>query len=116
MVFDMKPPESGEWSALQGVVPEFLTYILSFIYIAIYWNNHHHMLQTVARVNGKILWANTHFLFCLSLIPLTTRWMWQHHENPAPVVLYGIVGLLSFAKIHHHDAGAGVFIGFGARS
>jgi len=95
MVFNMKPPDSAAWSSITNLVPEFLIYLLSFVYIAIYWNNHHHMFQTVTRVNGKILWANTHLLFWLSLIPLTTTWMWQHHQSPAPVALYGVVLLMA---------------------
>jgi uncharacterized membrane protein len=76
---------------LQPLLPIFLTYVLSFIFLAIYWNNHHHMLQATERINGKILWANTHLLFWLSLVPFVTGWMGENHFAPIPVAAYGIV-------------------------
>src|SRR5215475_11431594 len=75
MVLDLKVPQGGDWQALRSVAPVFLLYLLSFIYLGIYWNNHHHMLHATDRVNGRILWANLHLLFWLSLVPFTTRWM-----------------------------------------
>ncbi|MDE1901350.1 MAG: DUF1211 domain-containing protein [Alphaproteobacteria bacterium] len=95
MVLELKPPETADWSGMLDIVPELLSYVLSFVYVAIYWNNHHHMLHMVARVNGGILWANMHLLFWLSLIPFTTAWMWHHHHAAAPVALYGVVLLMA---------------------
>src|SRR4029079_4918114 len=75
MVLELKMPHGADWATLKGVAPHFLSYLLSFIYLAIYWNNHHHMLHTVTRVDGLILWANSHLLFWLSLIPAATAWL-----------------------------------------
>jgi uncharacterized membrane protein len=90
MVLEMKAPHGTEWSALQPLVPVFFCYVLSFIYLGIYWNNHHHLLQAAKHVNGAVLWANLHLLFWLSLIPFTTAWMGENHFSPEPVALYGI--------------------------
>lgn len=90
MVLEMKVPHSPEWSALAALTPVFLSYALSFVYVAIYWNNHHHLLHTVSRVNGAILWANMHLLFWLSLIPFATGWMGENHFEPLPTALYGV--------------------------
>lgn len=90
MVLELKVPHEAEFSALKEKIPVFLSYVLSFIYIGIYWNNHHHMLHTVKTVRGGILWANLHLLFWLSLVPFTTGWMGENHFAPAPMVLYGI--------------------------
>jgi uncharacterized membrane protein len=90
MVLELKVPHSTEWSSLQPVLPFFISYVLSFIYVAIYWNNHHHMLHTVIEVRGNILWANMHLLFWLSLIPFTTGWMAENHFAPEPIALYGL--------------------------
>jgi uncharacterized membrane protein len=95
MVLEMKAPESAELSGLRPVLPAFLSYVLSFIYIGIYWNNHHHVFQSVQRVNGMTLWANLHLLFWLSLIPFVTRWMGESHFATWPVALYGVVLLMS---------------------
>jgi uncharacterized membrane protein len=95
MVLELKVPHGGEWSALAKLVPVFLGYILSFVYIAIYWNNHHHLLHTVAKVNGAILWANMHLLFWLSLVPFVTGWMGENHFARLPTALYGIVLLMA---------------------
>jgi uncharacterized membrane protein len=95
MVLELKVPHGADIDALRPLLPVFLSYALSFIYIGIYWNNHHHMLQVTARVNGGILWANLHLLFWLSLIPFTTGWMGENHFAPAPVALYGVVLLMS---------------------
>ena len=94
MVLELKAPHGGEWSALAELVPNFLSYALSFVYVAIYWNNHHHLLHTVTRVDGLILWANSHLLFWLSLVPVTTAWMGEHYLAPAPTALYGVSLLL----------------------
>jgi TMEM175 potassium channel family protein len=95
MVLEMKVPHGKTFQALTSMLPVFLTYVLSFIYIAVYWNNHHHMLHTCERVTGAILWANMHLLFWLSLIPITTAWMGENHFAPAPSALYGVVLLLA---------------------
>ncbi|HLF51432.1 TMEM175 family protein [Flavobacterium sp.] len=91
MVLEIKVPEGGNFSSLLELYPVFLSYILSFIYIAIYWNNHHHMLQSASKTNGKILWANLHLLFWLSLIPFTSGWMGENHFAKATMTLYGVV-------------------------
>lgn len=89
MVLEMKVPHGESFETLAPVVPVFLSYVLSFLYIGIYWNNHHHMLHTVHKVNGPILWANLHLLFWLSLIPFATGWMGENHFAAAPTALYG---------------------------
>jgi uncharacterized membrane protein len=95
MVLDLKSPGSGTLAALQPVLPIFLSYVLSFVFIAIYWNNHHHLLHATERVNGATLWANLHLLFWLSLVPFTTAWMGDNHFTSWSVALYGIVLLLA---------------------
>ena len=95
MVLEMKVPHSADLAALQPVFPVFLSYVLSFIYIGIYWNNHHHMLQTINHVNGRILWANIHLLFWLSLVPFASGWMGENHFAMWPVALYGAVLLMN---------------------
>lgn len=91
MVLELKVPHGGNFEDLQPLLPIFGSYVLSFIYIAIYWNNHHHMLQTVKHVSGSILWANMHLLFWLSIIPFVTGWMGENHFKTATVFLYGVV-------------------------
>ncbi len=91
MVLEMKVPHSPGISDLAALWPVFLSYVLSFIYISIYWNNHHHMMHAASKVNGSILWANMHLLFWLSLIPFATGWMGENHFAPLPVALYGVV-------------------------
>lgn len=91
MVLEMKVPHGTGFVALQPLVPVFLSYILSFVYIGIYWNNHHHLMHAARHVNGSILWANLHLLFWLSLIPFATGWMGENHFAPWPVALYGAV-------------------------
>lgn len=91
MVLELKVPHGGEFKDLHTVLPVFGSYVLSFIYVAIYWNNHHHMLQTVKEVSGSILWANIHLLFWLSLIPFVTGWMGENEFTTASVSLYGVV-------------------------
>ena len=94
MVLELKAPHGADWAALTALIPNFLSYGLSFVYVAIYWNNHHHLLHTVTRVDGLILWANADLLFWLSLVPLTTAWMGEHYLAPAPTALYGVSLLL----------------------
>ena len=95
MVLEIKVPHDTAPAALIPLIPVFLSYLLSFIYIGIYWNNHHHMLQAVRQVNGTILWANMHLLFWLSLIPFVTAWTGENFFAPVPVAFYGIVLLMS---------------------
>jgi uncharacterized membrane protein len=90
MVLELPTPHGTTWAALHDALPVLLTYVLSFVYLGIYWNNHHHMLQATDRVNGQILWANLHLLFWLSLIPFTTAWMGQNHFAAVPTAAYGI--------------------------
>ena len=91
MVLELRVPHGEQISALAPLLPVFLSYVLSFVYLAIYWNNHHHMLHTVQRVTGPILWANLHLLFWLSLIPFVTGWMGENHFAATPSALYGVV-------------------------
>jgi uncharacterized membrane protein len=95
MVLEMKPPRGVSLVSLQPVLPVFLSYVLSFVYVGIYWNNHHHLLQAAKHVAGGILWANLHLLFWLSLTPFVTAWMGENHFAPWPVALYGLVLLLA---------------------
>jgi uncharacterized membrane protein len=91
MVLDLRPPHSTSFTALRGQVPVFLSYVMSFLYVGVYWNNHHHLLQAAERVNGKVLWANLHLLFWLSLAPFTTAWLGENGIAPGPVAMYGIM-------------------------
>jgi uncharacterized membrane protein len=91
MVLEMKVPEGASLSALKPLLSVFLSYILSFVFVAIYWNNHHHLFHAVKYVNGRILWANMHLLFWLSVIPFATRWVDENPSVPLPVALYGVV-------------------------
>ena len=91
MVLELKVPRGADLAALKPLLPVFLSYVLSFVYIAIYWNNHHHMLYVTKRVTGGILWANMHLLFWLSLFPFMTGWMGENHFAPMPTALYGVV-------------------------
>jgi len=95
MVLELHVPHDVTWSALGPLVPIFLTYVLSFVFLGIYWNNHHHMLHAAERINGTVLWANLHLLFWLSLIPFVTGWMGQNHVAPNPSAAYGIVMLMA---------------------
>jgi uncharacterized membrane protein len=114
MVLELKAPHGTDWSALQPLLPAMLTYVLSFVFVAIYWNNHHHMLHLTDRVNGTILWANLHLLFWLSLVPLVTAWMGENHFAAIPTAGYGVVLLMSgiaftileAAIIRHQGAGS----------
>jgi len=94
MVLELKVPHGADWAALGSLIPVFLSYVLSFIYVAIYWNNHHHLLHTVTRVSGPILWANNNLLFWVSLIPFATGWMGENHFAPLPTAVYGVAVLM----------------------
>src|SRR5262245_20035512 len=110
MVLELKVPHGADWASLFALLPVFLSYVLSFIYIAIYWNNHHHMMHASETVDGTILWANMHLLFWLSLIPFATGWMGENHFAKLPTALYGVSLLmpaiayyvLQCAIIRHH--------------
>jgi uncharacterized membrane protein len=95
MVLELKVPHGTDLAALEPLIPVFGSYVLSFVYLAIYWNNHHHLLQAVEQVNGPILWANTHLLFWLSLFPFATGWMGENHFASLPTALYGGVLLMA---------------------
>jgi uncharacterized membrane protein len=95
MVLEIKVPHCDDLSDLSRLIPIFLSYVLSFIYIGIYWNNHHHMMHTVKQVSGGILWANLHLLFWLSLVPFATGWMGENHFSTVPIALYGFVLLMA---------------------
>ncbi len=110
MVLELKVPHGADLAALRPLLPVFATYVMSFVFVAIYWNNHHHMLQASERISGRILWANTHLLFWLSLVPFVTGWMGENDFAPLPTAVYGAVmvgaGLayliLQKAIISHH--------------
>jgi uncharacterized membrane protein len=95
MVLELKLPHGSDWQSLRALLPTFLTYILSFIFLGIYWNNHHHMFHAVQYVNGRVLWANLHLLFWLSLVPFVTGWMGDTHLATVPTAVYGTVFLLA---------------------
>ncbi len=112
MVLEMKVPHGVDLASLGPLIPVFISYVLSFIFVAIYWNNHHHLLHTVLQVNGPTLWANMHLLFWLSLTPFVTGWMGENHFHQVPVALYGVVLLMSAVAytilvrvlVKHHGA------------
>jgi uncharacterized membrane protein len=95
MVLELKVPVGADGAALRPLIPVFLTYVLSFVFLGIYWNNHHHMLHAAHRINGKILWANLHLLFWLSLVPFITGWMGENQFAPLPTAVYGGVLLMA---------------------
>lgn len=112
MVLELKTPHGADLDSLKPLVPVFLAYIVSFVYLGIYWNNHHHMLQATRKVNGKVLWANLHLMFWLSLIPFGTVWMGENHQEALPSAIYGVVLLMSGLaytilqnKLVHHTDG-----------
>jgi uncharacterized membrane protein len=121
MLLEMKIPHGDDLNSLKPVLPVFLSYILSFIYIGIYWSNHHHMLYSVKHVNGGVLWANTHLLFWLSLVPFASGWMGENHFTKWPVILYGIALFMasisyyilaqSLIKLHGKNSTLGIAIG-----
>ena len=114
MVLEMKPPVGSSFGALRPLAPVMLSYVMSFVFVGIYWSNHHHLLQVVRHVSGRILWANLHLLFWLSLIPFVTAWMGENHFASLPVALYGVVLLGSavaysilvrgLLKLHGNDS------------
>jgi uncharacterized membrane protein len=112
MVLELRIPHGADWSSLASVAPSFFVYVMSFVYLAIYWNNHHHLLHTVAQVDGLILWANSGLLFWLSLVPAATAWMGENLAAPAPTALYGVAllmpaiayNLLQRAIVHRQGA------------
>src|SRR5215218_5377941 len=95
MVLELRVPHEADLAALRPLLPVLLSYVLSFVYLGIYWNNHHHMLQVTRRVTGAILWANLHLLFWLSLVPFVTAWMGENHFASTPTALYGVVLLMA---------------------
>lgn len=121
MVLELKVPHGESLEALKPLIPVFLSYLLSFTYVGVYWNNHHHTLQAVQSVNGKILWANLHLLFWMSLIPFVTSWMGENHLTQWPVLSYGVVlimngiayRILALALIEHHGEDSLVAQAFG---
>jgi uncharacterized membrane protein len=112
MVLELQVPHNAEWAALEALAPVFSSYVLSFVFVGIYWNNHHHMFHAVHHINGPTLWANLHLLFWLSLTPFVTAWMGENHFAPAPVAFYGFVQLmagiayfiLARVLVAHHSA------------
>ena len=100
MVLELKVPHGADWTTLQPLWPVFISYVLSFVYVGIYWNNHHHMMQTTRSINGTVLWANLHLLFWLSLLPFTTGWMGENHFARLPTMLYG-ANLLACALAYY---------------
>ncbi len=95
MVLELKAPEEATFEAIKPLLSVFVSYVVSFVYLGIYWNNHHHLFHASEKVSGKILWANLHLLFWLSLIPFTSAWMGEHHFGAAPMALYGFVLLMN---------------------
>jgi uncharacterized membrane protein len=122
MVLELKPPEHAELASLRPMLPVFSSYVLSFVYIGIYWNNHHHMLHAARQVSGRILWANLHLLFWLSLVPFATAWMGENDFADTPVALYGGVLLmagcayfiLARSLVAHHGADSALAKALGA--
>jgi uncharacterized membrane protein len=95
MVLELRPPHEATFQSLKPLIPVLFSYLLSFIFLGIYWSNHHHLFHAAQQVNGRVLWANLHLLFWLSLIPFVTAWMGENHFGSAPVALYGIILLLA---------------------
>ena len=114
MVLEMKVPHGSDLSALGGLAPVFLSYVLSFVYLGIYWNNHHHMLHTCKKVTGGILWANLHLLFWLSLFPFVTGWMGENHFTAGPTALYG--GIMLMAALAYYVLARAIIRGQGPGS
>ena len=101
MVLDLHVPRGTDWTALAPLLPVFLSYILSFVYVGIFWNNHHHLLHATQQINGPIMWANLHLLFWQSLVPFVTGWMGENHFAALPTALYGFVLLMSATGLFH---------------
>jgi len=112
MVLELKVPHGDDPAAPRALIPVFISYVLSFLHVGVYWNNHHHLFQAVHQVNGRILWSNLHLLFWLSLVPFATGWMGENEFAPWPVALYGVVlmmcgvayYILTRALLSHHEA------------
>jgi uncharacterized membrane protein len=100
MVLELRPPQGADFAALAPLLPVFISYVLSFIYVGIYWNNHHHLFHAVSRVNGAVLWANLHLLFWLSLVPFVSAWLGVNHFAAWPMAAYGAVLLMSGLAYH----------------
>jgi uncharacterized membrane protein len=125
LVLELKIPLSADLDALRPLLPVFLTYVLSFVFLGIYWNNHHHMLHAVERISGKVLWPNLHLLFWLSLVPFTTGWMGENHFAALPTAVYGVVLLgaaiaytilqRSLVGLHGHNAKLAAAVGSDAK-
>lgn len=125
MVLELRVPHGGDMASLKPLLPVIISYVLSFIYIGIYWNNHHHMMQAVKFVNGTILWANLHLLFWLSLIPFVTGWMGENHFAPATLALYGFILLMNgiaysmlttaLIRLHGKNSALGAAVGDGTK-
>ena len=121
MVLEMEVPHGSDFASLTPILPVFLSYVLSFVFLGIYWNNHHHLLQAATEVNGRVLWANLHLLFWLSLIPFVTGWMGENSFSSLPVAAYGTIlllaglayTLLSRALISHHGDESTLAVAFG---
>lgn len=121
MVLEMKAPAGADLAALRPLIPVFLSYVLSFVFLGIYWNNHHHLFQAVRRVNGPVLWANLHLLFWLSLVPFVTGWMGENEFSAWPVALYGMVlwlagfayFILTRVLISHHGQESALAVALG---
>jgi uncharacterized membrane protein len=121
MVLEFKAPAGTDLSDLKSMIPTFVSYALSFIFVGIYWSNHHHLIHAAKSVNGAILWANLHLLFWLSLVPFFTRWMGENHFTSVPVAAYGVVLLFSAiaftilvrALIHHHGKDSTLAVAIG---
>jgi uncharacterized membrane protein len=121
MVLELKVPHGGDITNLMPLIPVFISYILSFIFVAIYWNNHHHTMQIVQKVNGSVLWANMHLLFWLSTIPFATAWMGENNFSTWPVALYGVVLLMCaiaytiflFCLVNLHGQASAIAIALG---
>ncbi len=121
MVLELKVPHGSSLATLAPVLPVFLSYVLSFVFVGIYWNNHHHLMQIARKVSGRILWANLHLLFWLSLVPFITGWMGENHTAPLPVALYGVIMWMSglaftilaraLAKHHGKDSALAIALG-----
>ena len=125
MVLEMKVPHESNWTALQSLYPILLNYLLSFVYIAIYWNNHHHLMHVTHKINGPVMWANSHLLFWLSLMPFSSRWMGETHLSPLPTAIFGfdlfMAGVAYYIlvqyliKLHGKDSTLGRAVGSDAK-
>jgi uncharacterized membrane protein len=121
MVLDLPQPDGSNFESLRSLVPKVLMYLLSFVFLAIYWNNHHHLFHIVERIDGAVMWANMHLLFWLSLTPAATAWMGEHHQSTAPVVIYGAIlagsgvayFMLTRALLHVHDGASNLAAALG---